>query len=121
MAQIIDARPDSQIAALRTELADMNRWCERFNAAHDRTLARCAALEGKLSAANAEVARLREAAAKAEAAALGGEKEVLDEGKEEEMEQVRLAREGLLRVGGCTGDAPCSSAARGCSPIAGLG
>ncbi len=62
VAQIVAARPDTQIAALRTELGDMGRWCERFNMAHERTLARCNSLEIKLSAANQEVARLREAA-----------------------------------------------------------
>ncbi|TXT14088.1 uncharacterized protein COLE_00281 [Cutaneotrichosporon oleaginosum] len=62
LTQIVAARPDTQMAALRTELGDMGRWCERFNSAYDRTVARCATLEVKLSAANEEVARLREAA-----------------------------------------------------------
>lgn len=69
----------------------MNRWCERFNAAHDRTLARCASLEVKLVAANAEIARLREAAAKAHRKAEAGEHEVLEDeggegGEDEEKE-----------------------------------
>ncbi|BEJ14006.1 hypothetical protein CspHIS471_0311800 [Cutaneotrichosporon sp. HIS471] len=62
IAVIIASRPDSQIAALRAELRDMGRWCERFNSAHHRTLARCAELEIRLGAANEEVARLRDAA-----------------------------------------------------------
>ncbi|GMK53521.1 hypothetical protein CspeluHIS016_0101070 [Cutaneotrichosporon spelunceum] len=61
LALIIASRPDSQIAALRAELGDMGRWCERFNSAHHRTLARCAELEVKLKTANEEVARLRDA------------------------------------------------------------
>lgn len=71
-------------------MAEMNRWCERFSALHERTLARCSALEDKLGAANAETSRLKEGAANAEIARLNAAKPVAqaqlenddDDGKE---------------------------------------